>query len=331
MSMLFSHFHIFFFFFLLILNLIFPLFPFPHRGQSLLLGTLHQWITRSQQMCTPCHSSAHCLPQLWENSLCEWSSAFLFRFFFFSEKQFLCPNASKSEIVVCMWMWMCMYVCVFFVLVFFFSFKYYFIAQKVACGEAHSAAVSASGRLYTWGRASYGRLGHGDREDLKAPKLVDDRTATCCVCACVHVCVCVCVCVFLCVYVELDCNLKYYLSLLQSGSWPVVAQCDPSRLRTRWLSYFGTDFRGWSVFIWRHWSWQAWSWWVEFFFLFDSSIFFVLFWPCLLLVVLCLPLFYFILLLFLFFPKIIRSRRKQRPTRARQGSGGQARRANRSR
>jgi E3 ubiquitin-protein ligase HERC2 len=36
----------------------------------------------------------------------------------------------------------------------------------------HSAAVTEDGKLYTWGSSSYGRLGHGDREDLNVPKQV---------------------------------------------------------------------------------------------------------------------------------------------------------------
>ncbi|XP_056632300.1 E3 ubiquitin-protein ligase HERC2 isoform X1 [Diorhabda sublineata] len=43
----------------------------------------------------------------------------------------------------------------------------------VACGGAHSAAITSSGRLYTWGKGRYGRLGHGDSEDQFKPKLVE--------------------------------------------------------------------------------------------------------------------------------------------------------------
>ncbi len=32
---------------------------------------------------------------------------------------------------------------------------------RVAAGGSHSAAVTESGQLYTWGKGSYGRLGHG--------------------------------------------------------------------------------------------------------------------------------------------------------------------------
>ncbi|KAJ1527956.1 hypothetical protein ONE63_007889 [Megalurothrips usitatus] len=43
----------------------------------------------------------------------------------------------------------------------------------IACGGAHSAAISAVGELYTWGKGRYGRLGHGDSEDQLRPKLVE--------------------------------------------------------------------------------------------------------------------------------------------------------------
>ena len=42
----------------------------------------------------------------------------------------------------------------------------------VACGGAHSACITSSGELYTWGKGRYGRLGHGDSEDQLRPKLV---------------------------------------------------------------------------------------------------------------------------------------------------------------
>lgn len=32
----------------------------------------------------------------------------------------------------------------------------------VACGSTYSAALTADGELYTWGRGNYGRLGHGE-------------------------------------------------------------------------------------------------------------------------------------------------------------------------
>ncbi|CAH1402584.1 unnamed protein product [Nezara viridula] len=43
----------------------------------------------------------------------------------------------------------------------------------IACGGAHSAAITANGELYTWGKGRYGRLGHGDSENQLKPKLVE--------------------------------------------------------------------------------------------------------------------------------------------------------------
>lgn len=43
----------------------------------------------------------------------------------------------------------------------------------MACGGAHSAAISSTGQLFTWGKGRYGRLGHGDSEDQLKPKLVE--------------------------------------------------------------------------------------------------------------------------------------------------------------
>lgn len=44
--------------------------------------------------------------------------------------------------------------------------------RDVACGSAHSAAITSQGELYTWGLGEYGRLGHGDNNTLLKPKLV---------------------------------------------------------------------------------------------------------------------------------------------------------------
>ncbi|XP_021378315.1 E3 ubiquitin-protein ligase HERC2-like isoform X2 [Mizuhopecten yessoensis] len=43
----------------------------------------------------------------------------------------------------------------------------------IAAGGAHSACITSSGELYSWGKGRYGRLGHGDSEDQPRPKLVE--------------------------------------------------------------------------------------------------------------------------------------------------------------
>jgi len=43
----------------------------------------------------------------------------------------------------------------------------------ISCGGAHSAAITSTGELYTWGKGRYGRLGHGDSDDQTKPKLVE--------------------------------------------------------------------------------------------------------------------------------------------------------------
>ncbi|XP_037935505.1 probable E3 ubiquitin-protein ligase HERC2 [Teleopsis dalmanni] len=43
----------------------------------------------------------------------------------------------------------------------------------IACGSAHSAAITSVGHVMTWGKGRYGRLGHGDSEDQLRPKIVE--------------------------------------------------------------------------------------------------------------------------------------------------------------
>lgn len=44
--------------------------------------------------------------------------------------------------------------------------------RDIACGSSHSAAITSSGELYSWGLGEYGRLGHGDNTTQLRPKLV---------------------------------------------------------------------------------------------------------------------------------------------------------------
>lgn len=44
--------------------------------------------------------------------------------------------------------------------------------RDIACGSSHSAAISSSGELFTWGLGEYGRLGHGDNVTQLKPKLI---------------------------------------------------------------------------------------------------------------------------------------------------------------
>nr|CAD7581092.1 unnamed protein product [Timema californicum] len=46
--------------------------------------------------------------------------------------------------------------------------------RDIACGSNHSAAITSSGELYTWGLGEYGRLGHGDNITQLKPKLVSN-------------------------------------------------------------------------------------------------------------------------------------------------------------
>lgn len=44
--------------------------------------------------------------------------------------------------------------------------------MQVACGWDHSMAISTSGRVYTWGSGTNGKLGHGDEENCSVPTRV---------------------------------------------------------------------------------------------------------------------------------------------------------------
>ncbi len=44
----------------------------------------------------------------------------------------------------------------------------------VAAGGYHSIVLAADGRVFTFGRGTYGRLGHGDEENQLTPRVVED-------------------------------------------------------------------------------------------------------------------------------------------------------------
>jgi len=46
----------------------------------------------------------------------------------------------------------------------------------VAAGLQHTACVMAKGTLWTWGNASFGQLGHGDRELRQRPARLGTHT-----------------------------------------------------------------------------------------------------------------------------------------------------------
>jgi alpha-tubulin suppressor-like RCC1 family protein len=47
------------------------------------------------------------------------------------------------------------------------------VVLQVAAGVHHSMAKTASGELYAWGAGIRGQLGHGDKENLAVPRVVD--------------------------------------------------------------------------------------------------------------------------------------------------------------
>jgi alpha-tubulin suppressor-like RCC1 family protein len=45
---------------------------------------------------------------------------------------------------------------------------------QVAAGWSYSMALTASGELYAWGKGNHGQLGHGGKEHLAVPRVVDE-------------------------------------------------------------------------------------------------------------------------------------------------------------
>lgn len=46
-------------------------------------------------------------------------------------------------------------------------------AAEASCGSRHTAVVTRTGELYTWGWGKYGQLGHGDTQSLDQPRCVE--------------------------------------------------------------------------------------------------------------------------------------------------------------
>ncbi len=49
------------------------------------------------------------------------------------------------------------------------------IVRMIACSkgsDGHSLAVTADGNVYSWGDGNYWKLGHGDSDTQKSPKLI---------------------------------------------------------------------------------------------------------------------------------------------------------------
>jgi alpha-tubulin suppressor-like RCC1 family protein len=44
----------------------------------------------------------------------------------------------------------------------------------IAAGETHSACITDTYSLYTWGSGQYGRLGHGFDTNERKPKFVEE-------------------------------------------------------------------------------------------------------------------------------------------------------------
>ena len=45
--------------------------------------------------------------------------------------------------------------------------------EEIACGAYHVAVLTSRTEVYTWGKGSNGRLGHGDVDDRNSPTLVE--------------------------------------------------------------------------------------------------------------------------------------------------------------
>lgn len=59
-------------------------------------------------------------------------------------------------------------------------------AVQVSCGPYHSAAVTSSGALFTWGDGLCGKLGHGDQQSISEPRQVCTTPAHISMPGCMH-------------------------------------------------------------------------------------------------------------------------------------------------
>ncbi len=48
----------------------------------------------------------------------------------------------------------------------------------IACGKYYSMAISDEGRVYSWGRGESGVLGHGNKNNLSSPVLIESLLST---------------------------------------------------------------------------------------------------------------------------------------------------------
>lgn len=52
--------------------------------------------------------------------------------------------------------------------------------HKISCGGQHAAVLTSSGEIYSWGRGGFGRLGHGNVEPQRTPRLIEALADTPC-------------------------------------------------------------------------------------------------------------------------------------------------------
>ena len=50
--------------------------------------------------------------------------------------------------------------------------------MQIACGHAHTLAVTDDGKLYTWGYNSNGQLGNGSKNLSQTPVVIGDEIGT---------------------------------------------------------------------------------------------------------------------------------------------------------